>query len=494
MTGKPRTVHRHARPRRGQHLRRDDVCACGELAGDLPRRPARPHHRAPGPRGRIQFVQQKVSRRRSSTAARSSMRTRPMKSFRRRFAGPCRATPGPAYVGTRRASSSRNSTCRIRCRQPVRLVNQTAGEREVAEASELIRAAESPILLVGHGVHTSRTGAAVRELADLMQCPVIQTSGGTSFIDGLEDRTLRVRILAGGRRGAVVKSICASRSARNSANRATTAGPATGRRTTQSVNGFWSSRIRWPSASTVQLTSPWSVTFGVWCLSWWKRSVTIRERHRSISTARHQGGRGGAGAARGERADGPDADTPGAVSSSRPPKRSRRTASWSVTGARRSSFMNLFAGQAARRHLEPELRPPRHRLADRGRRSVAEGGKRPVMLQTSDSAFLFHIAELETAARHKASAGVCGGGRPPVGPRGGAVYNRTFEQPSPQPGVHWSKDVRLAQGRRGLRLPRRVRRKGREIGPAIERATPSGKTAVVMPHRPEGQFRGDAAS
>lgn len=32
-----------------------------------------------------------------------------------------------------------------------RLVNQTAGEREVAEAVRLIRAAESPILLVGHG-------------------------------------------------------------------------------------------------------------------------------------------------------------------------------------------------------------------------------------------------------------------------------------------------------------------------------------------------------
>ena len=52
-----------------------------------------------------------------------------------------------------------------------------------------IGAAQSPILLVGHGVHTSRTGAAVRELADLMACPVIQTSGGTSFIEGLEDRT-----------------------------------------------------------------------------------------------------------------------------------------------------------------------------------------------------------------------------------------------------------------------------------------------------------------
>ena len=38
-----------------------------------------------------------------------------------------------------------------------RLVNQGAGAREVAEAAKLIREAKSPILLVGHGVHTSRT-------------------------------------------------------------------------------------------------------------------------------------------------------------------------------------------------------------------------------------------------------------------------------------------------------------------------------------------------
>ena len=45
------------------------------------------------------------------------------------------------------------------------------------------------MLLVGHGVHTSRTQQEVKELAELMACPVIQTSGGTSFIPGLQDRT-----------------------------------------------------------------------------------------------------------------------------------------------------------------------------------------------------------------------------------------------------------------------------------------------------------------
>ena len=33
--------------------------------------------------------------------------------------------------------------------------------------------------------------AAVKELAELMNCPVIQTSGGTSYIQGLEDRTFQ---------------------------------------------------------------------------------------------------------------------------------------------------------------------------------------------------------------------------------------------------------------------------------------------------------------
>ena len=70
-----------------------------------------------------------------------------------------------------------------------RLTMQGADGDRLAEAVELIKAAKNPILLVGHAVHTSRSGAAVKELADLMKCPVIQTSGGTSFIEGLEDRT-----------------------------------------------------------------------------------------------------------------------------------------------------------------------------------------------------------------------------------------------------------------------------------------------------------------
>jgi thiamine pyrophosphate-dependent acetolactate synthase large subunit-like protein len=110
--------------------------------------------------------------------------------------------------------------------------------------------------------------------------------------------------------------------------------------------------------------------------------------------------------------------------------------------------------------------------------SVAEGGKRPVMLLTSDSAFMFHIAELETAARQKLPL-VCVVGVDHQWGLEVGVYKRTFTQPSPQPGVHWSKDVRFDKIAEGFGCHGEYVEKEDEIGPAIGRAYASGKTAVV---------------
>jgi acetolactate synthase I/II/III large subunit len=70
-----------------------------------------------------------------------------------------------------------------------RLVRPGASAQGIERAVSMIRAAKQPILLVGHGVHCARAQESVAELAKLVACPVIQTSGGTSFIRGLEDRT-----------------------------------------------------------------------------------------------------------------------------------------------------------------------------------------------------------------------------------------------------------------------------------------------------------------
>jgi thiamine pyrophosphate-dependent acetolactate synthase large subunit-like protein len=70
-----------------------------------------------------------------------------------------------------------------------RLTMQGADADRLAEAAELIANAKNPIILAGHAVYTSKSGAAVKELAEKIGAPVIQTSGGTAFIEGIEDRT-----------------------------------------------------------------------------------------------------------------------------------------------------------------------------------------------------------------------------------------------------------------------------------------------------------------
>jgi thiamine pyrophosphate-dependent acetolactate synthase large subunit-like protein len=110
--------------------------------------------------------------------------------------------------------------------------------------------------------------------------------------------------------------------------------------------------------------------------------------------------------------------------------------------------------------------------------SVADGGERPVMLLTSDSSFLFHIAELETAARRKLPL-VCVVGVDHQWGLEVGVYKRTFGAQSAETGVHWSKDVRFDKIAEGFGCHGEYVEKEQDIGPAIERAYASGRPAVV---------------
>ena len=101
-------------------------------------------------------------------------------------------TPGPAYIEyPSHIILEELDVPEVLPPHRYRLTNQGADGDRIAEAAKLIREAKNPILLVGHAVHTSKSGAAVRDLALTMNCPVVQTSGGTSYIKGLEDRTFQ---------------------------------------------------------------------------------------------------------------------------------------------------------------------------------------------------------------------------------------------------------------------------------------------------------------
>ncbi|MDE2596634.1 MAG: thiamine pyrophosphate-binding protein [Sphingomonadales bacterium] len=101
-------------------------------------------------------------------------------------------TPGPCYIEyPQHVVLEEVDSTPVLPPHRYRLVNQGADGDRIAEAAELIRGAKNPILLVGHAVHCTKSGAAVKELALKMNCPVIQTSGGTSYIEGIEDRTFQ---------------------------------------------------------------------------------------------------------------------------------------------------------------------------------------------------------------------------------------------------------------------------------------------------------------
>ena len=431
-------------------------------------------------RGRIQFVKQEglfaPSVKYSASIEYADQTDEIVReAIRRAMSG----TPGPSYI----EYPSHVILEELDVPEPLppsryRLVNQGAGAREVAEAAKLIREASRPILLVGHGVHTSRTQAPVKELAELMACPVIQTSGGTSFIPGLEDRTFCLRLLAVGRRGrrqlgpvrraghrtrragalrqdpALGGAQCHSqvdlrragsaRDRREPADRR-----ATGRRPARRRPATGRS-ARWTRRASRRPTSTFSIKKDAEELA--QLAETAPTGRTPVHPARFV-----VEATKAFPKDGIMVRDGGATVIFR----------WTYSQAKphdviwNQNFGHLGTG-----------------LPYAVGASIAEGRKRPVMLLTSDSAFLFHISELETAARENLPL-VCVVGVDHQWGLEVGVYKRTFEQPSPQPGVHWSKDVRFDKIAEGFGCHGEYVEKEDDMGPAIERAFASGKTAVV---------------
>ena len=147
-----------------------------------------------------------------------------------------------------------------------RLVKPGADGDMVAKAAELVKQSENPILLVGHGVQTSRGGDQVKALAEVMGCPVIQTSGGTAFIPGLEDRTFPYGFSKMANE-AVSKSICVLLSAPSWVSLCIMAAGAIGKTTKIPVSGCMLSSMVRRLAKTVLLMCLWLGICERLCLS-----------------------------------------------------------------------------------------------------------------------------------------------------------------------------------------------------------------------------------
>ena len=432
-------------------------------------------------RGRIQFVQQEglfTPAVKFSSSIEYADQTDEIirEAIRRSMSG----TPGPSYI----EYPSHVILEELDVAEPLpphryRLVDQGAGQREVAEAVRLIREADSPILLVGHGVHTSRTQQHVKELAELMNCPVIQTSGGTSFIPGLEDRTFPYLFSPAANEAVEASDLCVALG--------TELGEPMHYGRTQHWAGNDAHR-KWVYVEQDPTAIGVNRQFDVPLVGDLRGVVpqlveALRDTPRAASAQLESLIRADA-AELAQLAD----SAPSGGSPIHPARFIVEATTafnelddgimvrdggatvifgWTYSQAKpRDVIWNQNFG-----HLGTGL--PYAVGA-----SVADGGRRPVMLMTSDSAFLFHIAELETAARQNLPL-VCVVGVDHQWGLEVGVYKRTFPQPSLQPGVHWSKEVRMDKVAEGFGCHGEYVEKEEDIGPAIARAYASGKVGVV---------------
>jgi acetolactate synthase I/II/III large subunit len=358
-----------------------------------------------------------------------------------------------------------------------RLVQQGASAQMIAKAVQLIKAAKQPILLVGHGAHCARAGESIKALAKLMNCPVIQTSGGTAFIEGLEDRTFPYGFSTAAVEAVVKSDLCL----------------AIGTELGEPVHfGKWrhwvenNANRKW---LYVQLDP---TAIGV------NRPIDVPlvGDLRAIVPQLVEALKGSERAASPEFAGWikKDADQLKELAQSAPSgKTPVHTARWVVEATQafpKNGIMVRDGGATVIFQWTYSQAKPHDVIWNQNfghlgtglpyaiGAMVADGAKRPGMLLTSDSSFLFHISELETAARLKLPL-VCVVGVDHQWGLEVGVYKRTFGKGSAETGVHWSKDVRFDKIAEGFGCYGEYVERAEDIGPAIKRAYASGKTAVL---------------
>jgi thiamine pyrophosphate-dependent acetolactate synthase large subunit-like protein len=387
-------------------------------------------------------------------------------------------TPGPAYIEY--PSNVILEELDVPAPLPpeaYRLVDQGASAQQIETAVQLIKKAKQPILLVGHAVHCARGAEPVKALARLMNCPVIQTSGGTSFIKGLEDRTFPYGFSASAVDAVVKSDLCLA------------IGTELGEPVhygrwrhwvANEVNRKWiyveldpkaigvNRRIDVPLIGDLRAIVPQLVE-------------ALGDSPRSPSPELD-------GWVKREAAR--LADLAESAPAGRTPIHTARFVVEATKVFPKNGIMIRDGGATVIFQWTYSQAKPHDVIWNQNfghlgtglpyavGAMVADGGKRPGMLLTSDSSFLFHISELETAARLKLPL-VCVVGVDHQWGLEVGVYKRTFGQGSAETGVHWSREVRFDKIGEGFGCYGEYVEQDKDIGPAIQRAYASGKTAVI---------------
>jgi acetolactate synthase I/II/III large subunit len=430
-------------------------------------------------RGRIQFVQQAALVAPSvKYSASIEYATQTDEIIREALRRAMSGTPGPAYIEyPSHVIQEALDVPAVRAPSAYRLVNQGAGAAEIAEAAKLARAAKSPILLVGHGVHTSRTQEPVAELARLLGCPIIQTSGGTSFIKGVEDRTFPYGFSRAAIEAVVKSDLCIA------------LGTELGEPVHYGQTRHWvanAANRKWIYAEQNPLAIGVNRQIDVPLVGDVRAIVP-----QLVAALKDSPRQPSADLDRWIKEDKDRlAELAASAPSGRKPMHTARFVVEATKAFPANGIMVRDGGATVIFQWTYSQCKPHDVIWNQNfghigtglpyavGASVADGRKRPVMLLTSDSSFMFHIAELETAVRLKLPL-VCVVGVDYQWGLEVGVYKRTFGQGSLETGVHWSKEVRLDKVAEGFGCHGEYVDREEEIGPAIKRAYASGKPGVI---------------
>ena len=432
-------------------------------------------------RGRIQFIQQESLFRNAVKWSASIEYADQTDEIIRNALRVCQSgTPGPVYVEY--PSNVILEELDVPPALPpsaYRLVEPGADGDQVARAVELIKAAECPILLVGHAVQCTRAGQKVRELAELMGCPVIQTSGGSAFIEGIEDRTFPYMF-------AEVSDEIVAR-----ADVVVAIGTEIGEPVHYGVGYTWKEGNVDRQWIYVEL-DPEAIGQN--------RPIDVP----LVGDLRTVVPQLCAGLKDSPRAQHPDLQRWIEEDRQRLQDLTKQdfstesgrvhTGEWVIeaTKAMPEDAIHVRDGGCTVIFTWTYLQSkPRDVIWNQNfgclgtglpyavGASIADGGKRPVLFTTSDSAFLYHIGELEVVQRFNLPMVIVVGVDNSWGLEVG-VYKRTFGHgKTTEPGVHWSKNVRFDEIARGHGCEGMYVEKGEELGAAITRAFESGKPTVI---------------
>ncbi|MFT5481843.1 MAG: acetolactate synthase-1/2/3 large subunit [Halieaceae bacterium] len=432
-------------------------------------------------RGRIQFVKQEALFENSVKYSASIEYADQTDEIIRHALRVCQSgTPGPCYIELPGGIVTED----LDVPEPLapsqyRLVQPGADANMIAKAAELITAAENPILLIGHAVQCTRAGAKVKELADLMSCPVIQTSGGTAFIEGLEDRTFPYLFSTVADEIVAKSDLCVA------------IGTEIGEPVHYGKGYLWTEGNESRKWIYVELDPE---AIGI------NRPIDVplvgdlRTVVPQLSAALKD-------SPREEVADlqrwiNEDKTRLAELAAERPPTDSgaMHTARWVVesTKAFPKNGIHVRDGGCTVIFTWTYLQSKPHDVIWNQNfghlgtglpyavgASVADGGKRPVLFTTSDSAFLFHIGELETVSRLNLPMVIVVGVDNAWGLEVG-VYKRTFGHGNTnEPGVHWGKNVRFDKIAEGLGCQGMYVEDADDLGAAITEAFASGKPTVI---------------